>query len=464
MHCRKRLAGITCLSAGLLAGGATGKSPEHRVTPNILLVLADDLGWGDLSCFGNQKASTPNLDRVAAEGLRFDQFYVAASVCSPSRSGILTGQYPWRWRIFSYLDDHDRNLARGMADWLDPAAPSLAGFLQRAGYATGHFGKWHLGGQRDVGDAPMITEYGFDQTFTSFEGLGPRVLGLCYEEEGKPPTRRALGSDKLRRGPIEWMDRSKITGRFVKEAVAFMNNAAQQDRPFYINVWPDDVHSPFYPPLDSRGDGSRQALYRGVLEAMDRQLAPLFDAIRGNPALITNTIVLICSDNGPEPGAGSTGTFRGGKQTIYEGGVRSPLIVWAPGLMPDNKKGTWNRESVLSALDIVPSLLALAGVPAPEGVVFDGESLPETFIGRLTERRKGPLFFRLAPDGEKDKPQLAIRENQWKLLCRFGGLQPELYDLEADPGEKNNLSEKYSERVDDLKKRLISWNRSFPSP
>ena len=350
-----------------------------------------------------------------------------------------------------------------MVNWLDPSAPSLARFLHNEGYTTGHFGKWHMGGQRDVGEAPFITEYGFDETLTSFEGLGPRVLALCYTEEGKPPTRWALGSDKLGRGPIEWMDRSKITGHFVTQAVAFINNAAKQNRPFYINVWPDDVHSPFYPPLDRRGDGSKHTLYHSVLESMDKQLAPLFDAIRDNPSLITNTIVLICSDNGPEAGAGSAGTFRGGKQTIYEGGIRSPLIVWAPGLIPDNKKGTWNRESVLSALDISPSLLALAGVPAPEGVVFDGESLPGTFTGLTAESRKEPLFFRLAPDGIKDNPQLAMREGQWKLLCRFGGAQPELYDLAADPGEENNLAGTYPERVEDLKKRLISWNRSLPS-
>lgn len=453
------------LSAGIVCG-ATLSGPawaQEAVRPNMIMLLIDDMGRADLSCFGNQKASTPNLDRIASEGIRFDQFYVASSVCSPSRTGILTGQYPMRWRIFSYLADRERNKERGMANWLDPAAPSLARFLQRAGYVTGHFGKWHMGGQRDIGEAPMITEYGFDKTLTSFEGLGPRVLGLCYTEEGQPPTRWALGSDKLGRGPIEWMDRSKITGRFVKEAVTFMNNAAKQEHPFYINVWPDDVHSPFYPPLDNRGDGSNPELFRGVLEAMDKQLAPLFDAIRDNPALTTNTIMLICSDNGPAPDGGSAGIFRGGKQTIYEGGVRSPLIVWAPGFMPDSKKGTWNQESILSALDIAPSLLALAGVPVPEGVMFDGENLSDTFAGRSEESRKGPLFFRLAPDGMKNNPQLAIRENQWKLLCRFGGSQPELYDLAADPGEKNNLAGKYPERVNDLTKRLISWNRSLPS-
>src|SRR6185369_16622312 len=134
--------------------------------PNFIFVLIDDMGYGDLSCYGNQKVRTENLDRLAREGIRFTQFYVAAPICSPSRTALLTGQFPARWRITSYLADRKANTERGLAQWLDPAAPSLARTLQQAGYATGHFGKWHMGGQRDVGEAPLISQYGFDQTLT----------------------------------------------------------------------------------------------------------------------------------------------------------------------------------------------------------------------------------------------------------------------------------------------------------
>ena len=124
--------------------------------PNIVLVFIDDMGWEDLSCFGNKDASTPNIDAMAAEGLRFHQFYVNSPICSPSRVAISTGQYPQRWRITSYLNNRQSNNERGVAQWLDPEAPMLARHLQQAGYATGHFGKWHMGGQRDVDNAPPI--------------------------------------------------------------------------------------------------------------------------------------------------------------------------------------------------------------------------------------------------------------------------------------------------------------------
>jgi uncharacterized sulfatase len=145
----------------------TAAAAERR--PNIVMVFIDDLGWGDFSCFGNTQASTPHIDRLAAEGIRFSQFYVNAPLCSPSRCALTTGQYPHRWRITSYLSNRAENEKRGMTHWLDPQAPVLARFLQHSGYATGHFGKWHLGGQRDVGEAPLITEYGFDESLTNFE-------------------------------------------------------------------------------------------------------------------------------------------------------------------------------------------------------------------------------------------------------------------------------------------------------
>lgn len=434
--------------------------------PNIVMVFIDDMGWGDFSCFGNTEAKTPHHDRLAAEGIRFSQFYVNSPICSPSRTALTTGQYPQRWRITSFLNNRAENEKRGMAQWLDPKAPTLARILKQGGYATGHFGKWHMGGQRDVGEAPLITEYGFDESLTNFEGLGPRLLPLGDAHDGQPPRRHALGSDKLGRGPIIWQDRAQITVGYVGATLAFLQKAAADDRPFYVNVWPDDVHSPFFPPEAKRGDGSKRALYHGVLETMDAQLGVLFDAIRNNPKLRENTLILVCADNGPEPGAGSSGPFRGAKGMLYEGGIRSPLIAWGPGLIPAEKAGSHNESSVFSAIDLVPSLLAIAGVATPEGVAFDGENVADTLVGKEIASRKAPLFWRRPPD-RKTSPagalrDLAVREGNWKLLCDYDGSNTKLYDLAQDIAETTNVAGKHPDVVQDLAAKLLAWHQSLP--
>ena len=194
--------------------------------PNVILVFIDDMGWADLSCFGNRDAETPHIDRLASEGIAFEQFYVNSPICSPSRVAISTGQYPQRWRITSYLARRQANQRRGIAHWLDPKAPLLARTLQRAGYATGHFGKWHMGGQRDVANAPPITDYGFDQSLTNFEGMGAKLLPLTLKPGQKKPGRIWADAERLGK-PVTWMQRSKITGGFVDAAIPFIDRAVQ---------------------------------------------------------------------------------------------------------------------------------------------------------------------------------------------------------------------------------------------
>lgn len=456
------------MTALLLLTALTGVHAESQATrPNIVVVFIDDMGWADLSCFGNCDVETENIDRLADEGLRFEQFYVNSPICSPSRAAISTGQYPQRWRITSYLSNRRENQRRGMAQWLDPQAPMLARMLQSAGYATGHFGKWHLGGQRDVGEAPLIQEYGFDVSLTNFEGLGPRVLPLKDAFDGKPPRPHALGSDKLGRGKITWQDRSLVTASFTSAALKFIKQAASDDRPFYVNLWPDDVHSPFFPPQARRGDGQKRTLYHGVLDTMDEQLGELFDYIREDEKLRTRTLVLLCSDNGPELGAGSAGGFRGYKTHLFEGGIRSPLIVWGPGFTASDMKGAVNSQSVMSATDLVPSLLSFAGVPSPAGVEFDGEPLDDVLLGRSNRSRSRPLFFRRPPDrdsyyGVDDLPDLAVREGRWKLLCEYDGSDVQLFDLAEDPAESKNVAETQPEVTTRLRELLLAWHQSMP--
>lgn len=432
--------------------------------PNVITVFVDDMGFNDLTCFGGSFAITKNLDRLAAEGIRFRHFYVNSPICSPSRVALTTGQYPQRWRITSFLDNRRNNEERGMEQWLNPNAPVLARQLQHAGYATGHFGKWHMGGQRDVADAPEIREYGFDRSLTNFEGMGAKLLPLTRTPHSPNPDRIWQDAERLG-GPAIWMQRSEITGGFVSAAIDFINQAAATDQPFFVNVWPDDPHSPFFPPLD-RWDDDKRGRYYGVINAMDEQLGPLFDRIRDDPKLRDNTLVIFCSDNGHEAGAGNSAPFRWAKTWLYEGGVRSPLIVWGPGLLAENLANTVNDESVFSAIDINRSLYAFTGAGLPADHQLDGENILDTLLGKSRMSRKAPIFFRRPPDrpGEdgEDNPDLAVRDGKWKFLINYDQSNPQLYDIFADPSESANLAEKHPDTVELLQTALFEWNATIP--
>ena len=436
--------------------------------PNIVTVFIDDMGWSDLSCFGGTRTTTENIDRLASEGIRFTNFYVNSPICSPSRTALTTGQYPHRWRITSYLAHRQLNFDRGVAQWLDPKAPVLARELQKVGYATGHFGKWHMGGQRDVGEAPLITEYGFDSSLTNFEGLGPRVLPLKDAYNGKPVQKHDLGSGDLGRGPIRWLDRSVVTAAFVTDALQFIDQAQQDGKPFFVNLWPDDVHSPFFPPevLRNETDGSKRALYYAVLDAMDQQLGALFDRIRNDERLRDNTLILVASDNGHEEGAGSSDPLRGAKTWLYEGGIRSPLIAWGPGLLAKDVAGTTNDTSIFCALDLNRSLYDIGRAKVADGARLDGENLAPTVLGKEKKRREAPIFWRRPPDRpgtkEEPNPDLAVRDGQWKLLINYDGLKPQLYDVNADVAESHNLAGEHPEIVKRLKNAVFAWNAELP--
>jgi arylsulfatase A-like enzyme len=452
--------------AGLVCW-ATVHAQVMAQQPNIVTVFIDDLGWGDFSCFGNKRAKTPAIDRLAAEGIRFTQFYVNSPICSPSRVALTTGHYPQRWKVGSYLAHRNENEKRGIAQWLDPAAPTLARFLKQAGYRTGHFGKWHMGGQRDVADAPPITDYGFDESLTNFEGMGPKLLPLTTTPDGKQG--RIWQDAERLTGPATWMQRSRITGGFTEAASSFIREAAEAGTPFYVNLWPDDVHAPYWPPVDQWRD-DREGKFRAVLEAMDGQLAPLFELLRSTPALRDNTLLLVCSDNGPEPGVGSAGVFRGAKTTLYEGGIRSPLIVWGPGLVSPEAAGSSDQASVFAAFDLVPSLLAVAGVVVPKGIALDGFDVSPALLGRRPAGHPDSICWRRPPDrklwrplGKTVLPDLALRRGNYKVLCDYDGGNRQLFDLANDPGETQNLAEIDPERAATLAAEVVAWHEQLPA-
>jgi arylsulfatase A-like enzyme len=451
---------LTCL-AWLPALARAEPAPR----PNVLVIFADDLGWGDLSCYGNREVATPHLDRLAAEGTRFSQFYVASPICSASRCGLLTGQFPARWRITSYLQTKAGNRYCDQADFLDPSAPSLPRLLHGAGYATAHVGKWHLGGGRDVTEAPRFAAYGYDLGLGTYESPEPAApLGL----KTTPWENRLEPGQVPRHERTRWM---------VDQTLAFLD--AHRDRPCFVNLWLDDIHTPFRPePADGTNapKSSSRGAYREVLAALDRQMGRLLDGLRER-GIDQQTLVLFIGDNGPEPSFDRlrTGGLRGMKWSLYEGGIRVPAIVRWPGVVP---AGRVDKSTVADAVDVLPTVCALLGVEPPSDVRLDGEDLSAALKGRPQARTR-PLFWeygRKPPPADTKglgpfpyprepgsrSPSLAVREGAWKLLVNADGSGAELYNLEDDPRESRNLAEGEPARTRAMTESLLAWWRSLP--
>ena len=442
---------MRCFILLVLLRSLLGSAAAER--PNVLCIVVDDMGWGDVSCFGGQ-VPTPNMDRMAKDGMQFRQFYVSSPICSASRCGMITGQYPARWRITSYLQTKAGNRECEQADFLDPQAPSLPRVFQTAGYATAHIGKWHLGGGRDVTDAPKFAAYGYDLGLGTYESPEPAAaLGLKtmpWETQREP----------------QQVPRHERTRWMVDETLKFFQQHPRQN--CFINLWLDDVHTPFRP-TEEKDARPLSDKYRDVLAETDHQIGRLIDAVP------PNTLVLLCGDNGPEPTLDHTRTqgLRGMKWSLYEGGIRTPLIVRWPGKVP---AGTVNTQTVFSSVDFLPTLCALAQVKAPVAEQ-DGEDMSAALRGEKVLRSK-PLFWEYGrKPGEAGKvkngfpypkepnsksPNVAIRDGNWKLLVNADGTQTELYDLNKDPNETTTLAETEQARTQRLKKAALDWRKALP--
>ncbi|MCW4463851.1 sulfatase-like hydrolase/transferase [Sphingomonas sp. BT-65] len=437
-------------------------APAQRVArqPNILFVLADDMGFGDLSISGNKLVQTPNIDALARDGMLMTQFYDAAPICSPSRAGFLTGQFPARNRFVTYISDRKRNANFGQADWLDPKLPNLARALKQAGYATGHFGKWHLGGGRDVGDAPLPAAYGFDESYTQFEGLGPRVLPS--DLGGK----LAQQSAALGKGPIEWLPRAQVTGRYVDKTLDFVWRS--KAGPWFAQLWLDDVHTPWEPSAEQiaavkgKGKNAREDRFLAVLVAMDAEIGRLVEGLR-KAGELDDTLIVFTSDNGPTVGAetpGSSGPYRGRKASLYEGGVRQPLIVRWPGAV---RAGSRDATSVVQAVDLFPTLAKIAGARQPRGV--DGVDVASAWRGEPIASRPDLYTHIARPNAENSfGPLYSVRSGPWKLLMNADGAGVELYNVVDDSGETRNRKADQPQVVNQLSGKLARWIGSLPKP
>ena len=440
----------------LLIFGLAPQASANEPPTNILFIFADDWGWGDLSCHDHPYVKTPNIDRLAREGTDFHRFTVASGVCSPSRTAVMTGHFPARYNINGHFAWVPSNAKRNMPDWLDPKAPLLSRFLKSAGYATAHFGKWHLANDM-IPDSPPPSRYAFD-VYGAFNCSGKQMP--VHED--------------------------------AKSAISFIEKSQRAGKPFFINLWLHEPHTPFHtvPKYRQRFPklGERDNIYASVLSHADDRIGDVLNAL-DRLKLTDQTLVIFSSDNGPARAGrgaklesmydtatgkgfnvaaskGITGGRKGYKAALFEGGVGVPFIARWPGKIA---AGKIDRTSIFSAVDLLPTFCEIGGVKLPASYRPDGISQVATLKGKGKALREKPLFWKtVAPwPARKAKPDhwvsYAVVSQNWKLVTNRTAGYVELYDLVKDPLEKNDLKEKHPLQVIQLTKMLAQWQTTLPT-
>jgi arylsulfatase A len=435
---------------------------QRKTQPNVVLIFADDLGYGDLACYGHPTIRTPNLDRLAAEGMRFTQFYVAAPLCTPSRASLLTGRYPMRTGLNTVLFPHSTG---GLPD----SELTIAAMLQQRGYATGIVGKWHLGHLPQY----LPTRHGFDSFFgipysNDMSWKTIQVYADIAKELGQPhPVKVVERYRNLQ--PLPLMrnetvletepDQTQLTRRYTAEANAFIRKSASAGKPFFLYFAHTFPHVPLYASKQFHG-ASRRGPYGDTVEELDWSVGEIMTTL-AQLKLDENTLVLFTSDNGGGlmlgSQGGSNGPLRDGKASTWEGGVREPFIArWKGRIEP----GRICRE-VASTLDVLPTLARLTGAQLPKDLVLDGADMaPLLWEGRDREP-KDLIYY-------NNGRLRAIRRGPWKLHLIGDGKQPdvaELYQVENDISEKLNLAATHPGKVAELQEAIRRHQASFhPAP
>lgn len=403
--------------------------------PNVVIIFADDLGYGDLGVYGHPTIRTPNLDQMAAEGMKFTQFYVGASVCTPSRAALLTGRLPVRSGMAS---DNNRVLFPDSQLGLPEREITIAEGLKEAGYATAAIGKWHLGHREPF----LPGRHGFDYYYgIPYSNDMDRVVGGEWQDPFWDP-KIEYWNVPLMRGDdvIERPARQEtITRRYTEEAAGFIR--AHADEPFFLYLAHSMPHVPLFRSPAFAGMSER-GLYGDVIEEIDWSVGEILTVLR-EEGLHENTLVFFTSDNGPwlvfDTHGGSAGLLRDGKGTTWEGGMREPAIAWWPGTVPP---GTVS-SAVVTAMDLFPTVLGMAGVAIPSDRVLDGIDLADVLRGRSNEAHEMVYYYR----GTR---LFAVRMGPWKAhfitqRAYVGDdpvehATPLLYHLEIDPSEQFDVA------------------------
>ncbi len=411
--------------------------------PNMILFLADDLGYGDLGCFGHPIIKSPNLDTLAKQGVRLTQSYSGSAVCSPSRSALLTGRTPHRNGVYTWI-------AEGAEVHLRTSENTLPELLKGAGYTTCHSGKWHLNGLFNNPAQPQPNDHGYDWWMATQNNAGPSHENPNnFVRNGQPV------------GQMQGYSAPLVVG----EAITWLKEKRDTSKPFFLAVW---THEPHYP---IKSDTKFKALYPELTDDIQRehhanvtQMDHAFGMLMKSldeQKLSDSTFIYFTSDNGPEgdgiksPGRGSSGGLRGRKRDVHEGGIRVPGIARWPGKI---KPGTTCNVPVIGS-DVFPTMLSIAGVEAPKNRVLDGVNILPALEGSATKvERPQPLFWRLhmAPN-----MKIAMRVDDWKILADETLSEFELYNLKDDVKETTDLKNKDVERFGALKAQLIKHNASI---
>lgn len=420
---------------------ATVTASREDTPPNVIVIFADDLGWGDLSCYGHPTIRTPHLDRMAAEGMRFTQFYSGASVCTPSRAALLTGRLPIRSGMCS---DRRRVLFPDSAGGLPASEVTLAEALKQQGYATTCVGKWHLGHLPQF----LPTQHGFDSYF-----------GIPYSNDmdrvaGRSKARAAFLDPKVEYWNVPLMlddriierpaEQTTITRRYTDRAIEFIRDHSAE--PFFLYLAHNLPHVPLFRSPEFAGR-SRRGLYGDVIEEIDAGIGRILEELR-QQKLDRRTVVWFTSDNGPwlifGDHGGSAGPLRDGKGCTYEGGMREPAIAWWPGTIP---AGHLSHE-LATTMDIYTTSILLGGGEIPQDREVDGLDLRSVLRGEGDGPRKSVFYYR----GTR---LMAVRLGPWKAHYitqpAYGGGKPkthevpELYHLEHDPAERHNRAADHPE-------------------
>ena len=433
---------------GVLAAIVLGATGAER-PPNVVIFLADDLGYGDLGYTGSTLAETPNIDAFAKQGMVFTSGYAPASHCSPSRAAILTGQYPARLHITTWIGgkkdtEYENMRIPEQKKFLAEEAYTLAEYFKSRGYATLQVGKWHVGGQQ-----VSLRKHGFDEVAGWSPGAGPGPAKAWF---GPYPKIKDLT------GPAD----EYITDRLTDEAIKLMKQ--YEEKPFFLMLQHYDVHAPLVSPekviqkyvdkgqpLDQ---GRENATFLAMKEKLDDSFGRINTALT-ELGLADNTIVIFFSDNGGVPYFARNAPCRAGKKSLYEGGIRVPLVMRVPGMTQPGS----SSDVAVNGIDFFPTLVELTGGdPSKVDTTFDGTSLVPLLKGGDALSRKA-LFWHSPQKGKEGQiipPQGAVRMGKWKLVHYYGGqLDPELYNLDEDISENRNVAASHPEVVENMRKLLI---------